>query len=211
MSVSENSKAMGWRTPRRRRSEPALVSGTSGEFLGRKPLPRSVRARPVIFILGPKGVGKTSVAQHLLGDHALHLEDQALMDSLAHRVRYRRWPNEIWEIGGLILDGPCFLGRRPAVLKSLQDLLHERVESQRRTVICQGADGSPLSHLIEAVSVDQRATVVLRFPVGRGRRRFANKVCDELGFDRKVAKEAAQLEPWTYAAVRRHVLNKGPL
>jgi hypothetical protein len=190
------------RSSRRRRAEPALVSGTSGEFLGRKPLPRAVATRSALFIFGPPGVGKTSVARHLLGDDALYLDAPQLIETIAHRVRYRRWPDAVDVADALILDGPCFLGRRPSVLKALQDLVHHRVVEARRTVVCEGEDGSPLSSIIDAVDVDQRATVVLRFPVGRGRRRFANRICDELGRNRQLAAATASIEPWTYDTVR---------
>ncbi len=205
METTGDNKGTGRRTSRRRRGEPALVSGTSGEFLGRKPLPRSVTTRPALFIFGPAGVGKTSVARHLLGDDALYLDDQKLIDTLSHRVRFRRWPDEIAMTSGLILDGPCFLGRRPSVLKALQDLVNQRVAAAMRTVVCEGEDGSPLSELIDAVEVDHRATVVLRFPVGRGRRRFANRICDELGYNRQLATEMALFEPWSYSAVRERL------
>jgi hypothetical protein len=210
LETTGDNRGSGKRTSRRRRAEPALVSGTSGEFLGRKPLPRSVTTRPALFIFGPAGVGKTSVARHLLGEDALYLDDQALIDTLSHRVRYRRWPDEIATAMGLILDGPCFLGRRPSVLKALQDLVNQRVAAAMRTVVCEGEDGSPLSELIDAVDVDARATLVLRFPVGRGRRRFANRICDELGYDRQLAMEMALLEPWTYSAVRARLERMAP-
>src|SRR5436190_8671872 len=64
LETTSDNRGSGRRTSRRRRAEPALVSGTSGEFLGRKPLPRSVATRPALFIFGPAGVGKTSVARH---------------------------------------------------------------------------------------------------------------------------------------------------
>jgi hypothetical protein len=210
LETTSDNRGSGRRTSRRRRAEPALVSGTSGEFLGRKPLPRAVTTRPALFIFGPAGVGKTSVARHLLGEEALYLDDQALIDTLSHRVRYRRWPDEIASATGLILDGPCFLGRRPSVLRALQDLVSQRVEAAMRTVVCEGEDGSPLSELIDAVDVDSRATLVLRFPVGRGRRRFANRICDELGYDRQLATEMALLDPWTYSAVRARLERMSP-
>jgi len=44
--------------------------------------------------------------------------------------------------------------------------------------------------------------VLLRFPVGRGRRRFALRVCDDLGLDGAHARSVKNLEPWSYARVR---------
>jgi hypothetical protein len=51
---------------------------------------------------------------------------------------------------------------------------------------------------------------VLRFPVGRGRRRFANRICDELGYDRQLATEMALLDPWSYSAVRARLERMAP-
>ncbi len=55
---------------------------------------------------------------------------------------------------------------------------------------------------MEAVHPGYRATIVLRFPVGRGRLRFAKRLCDELDLSHTHAKDMAAIEPWTYAAVR---------
>ena len=62
-------------------------------------------------------------------------------------------------------------------------------------------DGSPLLTLMEGVDPELRVTVALRFPEGRGRRRYAAQLCDELGMDRRHARRVVELEPWTYTAV----------
>lgn len=189
------------RKRRRRRVEVAFVSGTSSEFLGRRPLPRAAQERPVVFVLGPAGVGKSAVARRLL-DHPtpLHLTGEVLHDALTTQARRRGWREDIRQHPALVLDGPCFLHRRPAVLRMLKELLRLRAADGLRTMVCEGADRSPLGVLMEGVDAEQRATVALRFPVGRGRRRYALRLCVELGLDPRHALRADAIEPWTYDA-----------
>jgi hypothetical protein len=193
------------RPPREPGDGPALVSGTSTEFLGRKPLPRAVRHRPVIFLLGPPGVGKTRVAVHLLGDEPTVIDGNALQDLLVSVARRRRWDQVVREADSLILDGPCFLHRRPAVVRCLQELVMERAEHGRRTIFCQAPDGSPMKDLVDTISTELRATIILRFPEGRGRRRFVLRLCDELGVNARHARKVEDLEPWSYEAVTREL------
>lgn len=188
--------------PRRRdRDETAFISGTSSEFLGRRPLPRAIQFREVLLLLGPTGVGKSEVARRLVGPDAPRLNSRDLMDALAFRVRHRRWPEHLLEASGLIVDAPCFLARRPAVEQAFVHLLTTRAAAGRRTMVCQPEDGSTLHRLFEAVPAENRATLALRFPEGRGRRRYAAHVCDELGIDRKHARTVVDLDPWTYERV----------
>lgn len=194
------------RRRRRRRPETAFVSGTSSEFLGRRPLPRSARVRPVVFVLGPPGVGKSAVARRLL-DHpdVLHLTGDGLNEAITTQARRRSWREDIRRHPALILDGPCFLHRRPAVVRMLRELLRLRAGDGLRTMVCEGVDRSPLTELMGAIDADERATVALRFPVGRGRRRYAVHLCDEMGLDRRHAVVADELEPWSYDEVLRRL------
>ena len=190
------------RRRRRRRLTPAFVSGTSSEFLGRRPLPTTARERTVVFVLGPTGVGKSAVARRLLDTpDILRLDGAELQEALTAQARRRTWREDIRKHPALILDGPCYLQRRPAVVRVLRQLLQARAADGLRTMICEGPDRSPLTELMDAVEGEDRATIALRFPVGRGCRRFAARVCDELGLDRHKAMLADDLEPWTYDAV----------
>lgn len=187
---------------RRRGAPSALVTGTSAEFLGRKPHPRAVRARPLVFVLGPPGVGKTQVARRLAGDPHLELTDRELLDIVAARTKSRRWEPAVLHAAALVLDGPVLLGSRPGFARALAALLGLRARAGRRTVVTEAADRSPFGPLAENIDPEHRATVVLRFPVGRGRRRFALRVCDELGLDPALARGVKGLEPWSYESVR---------
>ena len=187
---------------RRRGAPSALVTGTSNEFLGGKPHPRTVRSRPLVLVLGPPGVGKTEVARRLAGEPHLELSHRELFDVVAERTATRRWDPAVLHAASLVLDGPVLLSSRPGFARALAALLGIRARAGRRTIVTEAPDRSPLSPLAENIDVELRATVSLRFPVGRGRRRFALRACEELGLDRSVVSCVRGLEPWSYAAVR---------
>jgi hypothetical protein len=106
------------------------------------------------------------------------------------------------ECHSLLLEGPCFLEQRPGLSAALGTLLRERVARGLRTAVTEAQDGSPLLPLMSAVPLERRATVQLRFPEGKGRRRFALQVCEELGLEAALARRVAGLDPWTWAAAR---------
>ncbi len=188
------------RRRRRRGPAPALVSGTSSEFLGGKPLPRSVRERPLVFLLGPRGVGKTSVAHRLVEEGTLHLHERALLDAVSHQVRQRQWPDQLDTLPALILEGPSFLPHRPGMAAAIQALIGARAEAGLKTIITD-AEGATALGMMEGIAPELRATVVLRFPVGRGRLRLARHLCEELEIDVRHAEQTLDLRPWSYAAV----------
>ena len=186
---------------------PTLVSGTSTEFLGRKPLPRAVQRRPVVFLLGPKGVGKTTVALHLAGPQRRYVPEEELLSVLPLVARNRCWDETYLSAEPLVLESPCFLSRRPAVTRALQDLLQQRIARSARSFLCEAEDGEPMSELIGCLHPKHKATMVLRFPVGRGRRRYVLRMCDELGIERSHARAATVLDPWSYAGARRTLMD----
>ena len=189
------------RRRRRRGPDPAFVAGTSTEFLGQRPLPRAVQRRPLVLVLGPRGVGKTLLATHLLPS-APRLDARECLEAAQQQVLTQRWPRDLDRCPALVLECPSFLHNRPAVDAALRGLLRTRVSAGLRTVLIEAEDeASVQQRLLEAVAPDLRATVVLRFPVGRGRQRFAARVCDELGISRVHVRAVRDLSPWTYERV----------
>lgn len=182
---------------------PTMVSGTSTEFLGRKPLPRAVTRRPVVFLLGPKGVGKTTVALALAGPSRRYVPEEELLSMLLDFARSRCWGEDFLAPAALVLEAPCFLSRRPAVSRALHTLLEQRMARSGRTFICEAEDADPMAELIGLLHPKLKATVLLRFPVGRGRRRYVLRMCDEIGIDRAHSRAASILDPWSYASARR--------
>lgn len=195
---------------RRRRepaAKPALLTGTSAEYLGRRPSPRILRDRYVVVVIGDPGVGKTSVAMRLAGvREPLVIDCRALQDEIVHRTRQRQWNPQLLEAPGVVLDGPMWLRKRPAAVTLLVELLRKRAEARRRTLVCQNAEDGSIETLLGAMEAGSLVTIGLRFPKGpRGRLRFARRVCDELGLPRSAARGTETLEPWGYAAVREHL------
>jgi hypothetical protein len=180
---------------------PALITRTSAEVLGRRPLPRVVRERPAIFVLGPNGVGKTTVARRLTDVPGVRVIE--FRSAVVTAARERAWSRDLREAPALLLDDVDFLHNRLGAQELLGKLLRERAIAGRRTVLCQGQPDTSVTLLYTAVPLSLRATVLLRFPVGRGRRRHVLARCEARGIDYAEARSAVQLEPWTYEGVER--------
>jgi hypothetical protein len=185
----------------RARYRSSFLSGTCSEFIGAKPLPVLLKERPIVFILGPSGVGKSMVARRILGEETTFLRQQEFLDSLALRILLHKWPDTLIEPDKLIVEGPCFLQSRPTVLLAFTQLITARVERGLQTIILDAEDHGPLQELLSIVPIEQRMTLLLRFPSGRGRYRFLAHACRARQLPLSQARRLAKVEPWTYAIV----------
>ncbi len=193
--------ALAKRKTARASSPPALLVGTSTEYIGRRPLPRVLRSRPFILILGPLGVGKTTVALRVLGGDALILQGEALHTAAVRAVRRKRWTGELLGAPALIIDGPTYLGRRPGATRLLLELIRARADQGLRTIVCQGQGDDSAALLADALEPELRATLTLRFPIGRGRQRFQVRMAQRMGLEPAVGRRLVVEEPWTYERV----------
>jgi hypothetical protein len=195
-------------------ARPALLTGTSSEYLGRRPFPRILRDRHTVVVLGPGGVGKTAVAQRLANPAGIadgravpigelvYLDTNAVQDALVARVATRAWSDRLVEARSLVLDGPVWLRNRPAAVAALCELIRARADACRRTLIVQNEEDCSVDTLIASMEPGEIVVIGLRFPKGpRGRLRFARRACDELGIARTAARGTDLIEPWGYARV----------
>ena len=180
---------------------PSFFQGVYTEFTGDKPLPKVLQSRPTIFIFGEQGVGKTILAKHLFGSDYQLLRRQEVLDAFLLKVRKRRWMNEISTHPKVILESPSFLRQRPQILKMLQSLIDLRTRKGLRTILLDSEDMGPIRDVVQSTSISQRATIMLRFPSGRGRYRFLAHACRERNLPVKFARELSNVEPWTYKVV----------
>lgn len=180
---------------------PAHLTRTSNEVLGRRGLPRVLVSRAVAFILGPPGVGKTTVARRICGEERLELGSDALRRAFVAAARKGALAAELREAPALLLDDVDFLHNRFGPQQLLGRLLAERAQAGRRTLIVQGPADSSVTLLYTFVPLQHRASLLLRFPVGSGRRVHVRRRAAELGVPWVEAQPFVNLEPWTYAGV----------
>ncbi len=178
---------------------PALITGTSSEFMGRRPLPRITKNRLVAVVLGPSGVGKSTVARVLAGKPHLVQSTQELERGVLHRVRTGSWDDPWRSTPSLVLDGPVWLRHRSGVVRLLGELARVRATSKRRTVFVQSDQDGSVEELFGEMAAGSCAVIGLRFPTGRRARvRVARRLCDELGVPRSAAAGSDRLDPWRY-------------
>lgn len=182
---------------------PALITRTSSELLGKRPLPRVLRERPVLFVLGPGGVGKTAVARKLLEGVSGVVE--AAFRPAVVQAAGGAWPTALREAPGLLFDNVDFLHNRLGAQRLLGALLRERAAAGRRTVLCEGGPDGSMTLLYPSVAPNLRASVLLRFPVGRGRRTHVANRCLVRALPYAHAREAVVMEPWSYELVERYL------
>jgi hypothetical protein len=191
------------------RVKPGLITGTSTEFLGRRPLRRILRERLACVVFGPKGVGKSAVGLSIAstdGARPLRLEKRAVEDALVHRTRNRAWAPAMLAAKALVLDGSLYLEKRPGHGRLLLELVQARSAAGCRTVICLPEDDASYQMFLDGMPSGQLAVVSLRFPTSRsGRMRVARRVCDELGVSRAYAAATDALDEWTYARVKEEI------
>lgn len=171
-------------------------------YLRARALPRVLRERELVVVLGPPGSGKTSVAKQVLASTVTTLRGDKLQDACTRAVRRNAWPPELVQAKGLLIEGPTFLARRRGAARLLGELIQARVKLGLKTVVTGGADDSALL-LLDAVHPRHRATVNLRFPQVGGRKRFAKQQAERLGLPQSLGAELQIEEPWTYRKVMR--------
>lgn len=181
---------------------PAHLTRTSREMLGQRGLPRLLQERPTVYVLGPGGVGKTSVGRRLCGeDDRVEVNGAQLRRALIGTARRGSFPPEWYEAPSLLVDDVDFLYNRYGAVGLVGRLLRTRAEAGRRTVLCQGPSDSSITLLYSPVPLKLRASLLLRFPVGKGRRTHVKNRCLERGIDPTLAAEATRIDPWTYSGV----------
>lgn len=199
---------MGGRRIERAVLAPALLTGTSAEFLGRKPLPTVLRERRTVFVLGPEGVGKTTVGRALCGADRTEVDARQLDAVLVGRVRTGAWDRWV-ELPALLVDGPAWLRDRPGAVALLTELCATRADRDLVTVVCQAeADGS-VEALIRQHPPGGAVVLGLRFPKGvKSRLRTALQLCEQLGLPPEAATGTDALDPWRYDHLTAHLIER---
>ena len=188
----------------RRRLKPPVVflTGTFTEFVGNRDQPAALASRPVLFLLGPAGSGKTTVARHWMGYDAPIIRKDTMFDLLIRRVLDRTWSHsDICHHERLILEIPSLVGNKTQMTKLLTELINHRSQNGKKTAILDSEDNASLQGLMASIDSTSRVSIVLRFPEGKGKYRFLAHRCKAENIPLRHARRLAKHEPWTYRAV----------
>lgn len=184
----------------------ALLTGTSSEFIGQRPLPLALRVvNQTIFVIGPKDSGLTVVAQRIAGPKSVARIGARALNSLIDAFiesGSKEWPDRALKPNTLIIDGPQHLLTRKTATKAMLDLLSRRRKAGTLTIVVQQNDDDSLTSLIRPLKQGEYTIVGLRFPKGiRGRRRFARRYCKQSGYSVAASRGLAKMDDWTYSKV----------
>ncbi|MCB9667925.1 MAG: hypothetical protein H6736_02085 [Alphaproteobacteria bacterium] len=161
-----------------------------------------LRDRSVVFLLGPKGSGKSTVARILLGDDPLVLDNRACQAAILDCVRNASWNRRLLSHPRLVLDGPVWLHNRDGARRMLLELIEARRSAGLRTVVCQADCDASVTLLLDALPEGASATVALRFPCSfKARLRVAERICSAQGVPASRARGTTSLANWTYQSV----------
>lgn len=188
----------------RRRLKPPVVflTGTFTEFVGNRDQPSALTSRPVLFLLGLAGSGKTTVARHWLGHDAPIIRKDEMFDLMIRRVLDRTWEHtEIYNHDRLIVEIPSLVGNKTQMTKLLTELINHRSRNGKRTAILDSEDNASLQGLMASIDSTSRVSIVLRFPEGKGKYRFLAHRCKEQNIPLRYARRLAKYKPWTYRSV----------
>ncbi len=193
---------------------PSLITGTSSEFLGRRPLPRLVSQRHVVIVMGPPRVGKSRVGRRLAalatGAQAEVMDTHDLDAAIVDRIRTGGWDDSLRCAPALVVDGPVWLRNRPSVVRLLVELATIRGAHQHRTVFCQRMVDGSAEELMGALPPGSTVVIGLRFPKGRtSRLSIARRRCEVLGLPLERSSRSHDLSPWSYDALDEYLSRGG--
>ena len=188
----------------RRRPKPPVVflTGTFTEFVGNRDQPAALTSRPVLFLLGPAGSGKTTVARHWLGYDAPVIRKDDMFSRMIRRVLDRTWEHtDICHHERLVLEIPSLVGNKTQMTRLLTELINHRSRNGKKTAILDSEDNASLQGLMASIDSTNRVSIVLRFPEGKGKYRFLAHRCKKQNIALRHARRLAKYDPWTYRSV----------
>ena len=176
-----------------------FLAGTYTEFIGNRSQPKELIHRPIMFLFGPAGSGKTTVARHYLGQDTPIIRASKLSILLLERVLERSWDQiSLMKEENLIVEIPPFITSRPQIKDLLTEILLIRAQKGYRTAVLDSEDNTSLQGLLSSISMHLRICVALRFPEGNGRYRFLAHRCRTKKIPLRYARKLSKVEPWTY-------------